>query len=419
MGHIRDRWYTTETDPSTGTKRRVRTPRYGTGKRYQVRYFDLDGVEQNVSFDNKQKKAAEDFLHKVETDKIAGTYRDVRGGEVVFRDYAQKWLASQTFKGTTRSNVPSRLKSQAYPFLGDRPLRSITPTVIRSWLRWMHDNKTAPSYRRVCFVHVSSILTAAVDDSLIATNPCGARSVTKPQNERKKIVPWTDQRVEDVWHALAARSRIVIPLGAGCGLRQGEMFGLAAGDIDRQADVVCIRRQVQQVDNTLVYCLPKGDKERQVPLPAGVLEQLDAHIAAHSPVAVTLPWGEPAGELVTARLVVTDEQGRAWWRQTFNSTVWQPALATARVVDPTRADGTHALRHYYASTLLDGGESIKAVSEYLGHADPGFTLRIYTHLMPSSHQRTRELVDQRFRTLGRSTDGPSATETPNDAGQDG
>lgn len=43
--------------------------------------------------------------------------------------------------------------------------------------------------------------------------------------------------------------------------------------------------------------------------------------------------------------------------------------------------------------LLDGGESIKAVSKYLGHSDPGFTLRVYTHLMPSSDERTRRLVD--------------------------
>lgn len=53
----------------------------------------------------------------------------------------------------------------------------------------------------------------------------------------------------------------------------------------------------------------------------------------------------------------------------------------------------HALRHFYASVLLDAGESIKALSEYLGHHDPGFTLRTYTHLMPSSETRTRAAVD--------------------------
>jgi integrase len=56
----------------------------------------------------------------------------------------------------------------------------------------------------------------------------------------------------------------------------------------------------------------------------------------------------------------------------------------------------HALRHWYASVLLDAGESIRAVSEYLGHSDPGFTLRTYTHLMPNSTERTRAAVDAAF-----------------------
>jgi integrase len=63
---------------------------------------------------------------------------------------------------------------------------------------------------------------------------------------------------------------------------------------------------------------------------------------------------------------------------------YPPALQRAGVENATRADGTHALRHCYALALLEGGVRIKAVSEYLGHADPGFTLRTYTHLMPAT-----------------------------------
>jgi integrase len=37
--------------------------------------------------------------------------------------------------------------------------------------------------------------------------------------------------------------------------------------------------------------------------------------------------------------------------------------------------------------------SIKELAEYLGHADAGFTLRTYTHLVPSSHERARQAVD--------------------------
>lgn len=48
----------------------------------------------------------------------------------------------------------------------------------------------------------------------------------------------------------------------------------------------------------------------------------------------------------------------------------------------------HALRHFYASALLDAGEGINALASYFGHTDPGFTLRVYTHPMPASEERT-------------------------------
>ncbi|MFE2878327.1 tyrosine-type recombinase/integrase [Streptomyces roseus] len=69
----------------------------------------------------------------------------------------------------------------------------------------------------------------------------------------------------------------------------------------------------------------------------------------------------------------------------------------------------HALRHFYASVLLDAGENVKALSEYLGHGDPGFTLRTYTHLMPSQ-ARARRAVDGVFRGGGDTGDGPQAAQ---------
>lgn len=62
-------------------------------------------------------------------------------------------------------------------------------------------------------------------------------------------------------------------------------------------------------------------------------------------------------------------------------------------VPRSRDDGMHALRHWLASALLEAGVSIKAVSEYLGHTDPGFTLRTYTHLMADSTGRARKAID--------------------------
>jgi hypothetical protein len=49
-----------------------------------------------------------------------------------------------------------------------------------------------------------------------------------------------------------------------------------------------------------------------------------------------------------------------------------------------------------ARNLIDAGESVRAVADYLGHSDPGFTLRVYAHLFPSSEDRARQAVDRLF-----------------------
>lgn len=77
--------------------------------------------------------------------------------------------------------------------------------------------------------------------------------------------------------------------------------------------------------------------------------------------------------------MLTTRERSALNRNYFNTRIWKPGQAQVGI-EQSRDNGMHALRHWYASVLLDAGESIPAVSEYLGHSDPGFTLRTYTHL---------------------------------------
>ena len=79
-------------------------------------------------------------------------------------------------------------------------------------------------------------------------------------------------------------------------------------------------------------------------------------------------------------------------RNHVNNYIWHPALR-ATGVEPGRDNGMHALRQFYASALIDAGESASLVADYLGHADPGFTLRVYAHLFPSSEHRVRAAID--------------------------
>ena len=357
--------------------------------RYLVRWREPDGRTRAKSF--PRKVDASRFAATISADIVRGQYFDPDAGKITFKDYGTKWLAAQTFDEGTREAVALRLRLHAYPGLGPKFLSDIKPSTIQTWLRGL--SELAPTYQKVLFANVSTVLTAAVDDSLIQKNPCKAPSVRKPKSEPRKMTPWSPEQVAHVRDALPDRYALVAQLGAGLGLRQGEIFGLSLDDIDIEKGEVEIVRQVKlRANNKQLFGLPKGRKTRRVPLPDTVLDAINEHMTRFPPREVALPWDRLDGPERTVTLLLTTRERGALNRNYFNTKIWHPALEKAGI-EVKRENGTHALRHFYASTLLDAGESIKALSEYLGHADPGFTLRTYTHLMPTSTERTRKAID--------------------------
>jgi integrase len=263
------------------------------------------------------------------------------------------------------------------------------------------------------FALLSSVLNAAIDDGLIQRNPCRARSVRPPRADRRKVVPWAPVAVDAVTAALPPRYRALADAGRGLGLRQGEAFGLAVEDIDFLRRVVHVRRQVKRLGNGLVFAPPKGGRERDVPLAESVALRLSAHIAGFPPVPVALPWRALDAEPATAQLLFTNTSGKAIKSSVFDTVQWHPALKAAGIAK-ARENGFHALRHHFASVLLHDGVDIAALAEYLGHHDPGFTLRIYVHLMPDAADRMRSVADH---ALALDADGPGGGTVNVSAGQ--
>jgi integrase len=114
-----------------------------------------------------------------------------------------------------------------------------------------------------------------------------------------------------------------------------------------------------------------------------------------------LPWETHDGALVSVRLLLSTRERTALQRNYLNRHVWKPTLAAAGVED-SRENGVHALRHFFASVLLDADESIRALSEYLGHSDPGVTLRTYTpHAVERGQDAARDRRHVRWRCSSR------------------
>jgi integrase len=414
MGHVQDRWFTRKPDPARpGKSKPVPTGRNGIGKRYRARYFDNEGIEQSRLFADGQLKVAKEWLAKQEAAVASGTYVDPKGGKITVDEFAPRWIADLDIDELSRQTMEMRFRKRVLPYFGKTPLGAVKPSAIRSWDSRLRRDGLSDRYRHTLFGNVSAMFTAAKDDGLIGAHPMEGKSVKAPKVGQRKVLPWPEQQVWDVRHALLDRYKVCVDLAAGLGLRQGECFGLAVEDVDHEAGEVRVTRQVKIVRHQLVFAPPKYDKERTVPLASPVGQAIREHLAEYPTQEVTLPWERPGGRPTTVRLIVLSAWGRPIRGNDFNREYWKPALKAAGVPFGRYENGIHDLRHFFASVLLDSGESIKAVAEWLGHSDPSFTLKIYTHLMPNSVERTQTAINQLY---GRSVpgDGPTTAQTARD-----
>ncbi len=164
------------------------------------------------------------------------------------------------------------------------------------------------------------------------------------------------------------RDRAILELLYGCGLRASELCGLRPGDID--------------LHGQFLVCRGKGDRQRLVPVGTEARRALMDYLAAGRSALVR---DDDPGPLFVS------QRGRGLTRHGL----WAIVRAYGRAVGVRRAF-PHALRHSFASHLLEGGADLRSVQALLGHADIG-TTEIYTHLPTEAVRRMYRQFHPRLR----------------------
>lgn len=405
MGYTKDLWTRPETGPD-GKPTRVRNARWGKGKRWLACWTDPDGRETSRAF--KTQVAADKHWQGMETDKERGEYHDPDAGKVLFSDLGKRWLSSRVVDPSTVIRYESVYRLHVSPAFG-RQVRAIKPSQVQAWLGGLSE-RFEPSTVITSFLVLQGILDLAVADEAIKKNPAKSPVVRAPVQQASEIQVWDDQTIGCLIDAHPDTLRALPELAASCGMREGELFGVALGDFDFDEKILRVRRQIKKLGGIHVFALPKNDRERVIPLSDWTIRAIREHAAKHPPRPYTLAWERLTGKPHTCNILFRwpsdDHHVRA---RSYSETVWKPALVKAGIIpEPvkeargrsryvtTRKEGVHQLRHYCASVTLAGGVTIKELAEYLGHRDPAFTLRVYAHLLPSSHDRARMVIDERF-----------------------
>jgi len=207
--------------------------------------------------------------------------------------------------------------------------------------------------RRTAARKLSSVKTFfryLVRSGRLARNP--ARNVKGPRVEQRLPGFLSQFQVRQALEGPAEtgpelRDRAILETLYGSGLRAAELVGLNMRDVDFAGETVRVRG--------------KGGKERIVPLGRAERAAIERYLAARPNRTAPALFLNARGGRLTTRSV----------QNIVRRTLSRVAGVTAT--------NPHALRHAFATHLLERGADLKAVQELLGHASLS-TTQVYTHL---------------------------------------
>ncbi len=225
--------------------------------------------------------------------------------------------------------------------------------------------------------------------SEVVGRPLGDMGFARAKRPRRLPVVLTKNEVRQLLSQMTGVYALMAGLMYGTGMRLMECVRLRVKDIDFDYGTITVRDG-------------KGSKDRIVPLPKRYEAELKSHLETikslhasdvaqghgevYLPNALAVKYPNAAREwgwqyVFPASRLSVDPRTGAVRRHHLHETSLQKAIKQAAKKSAiAKQVNSHALRHSFATHLLEAGSDIRTVQELLGHADVSTTM-IYTHVM--------------------------------------
>jgi len=339
------------------------------------------------------KRDASRWLATTETGHARGLRLDPAAGKVTLVAYATAWLDSKTGIGPrTREIYATQIRlhivpsiDETCPALGELPLNALTPEVIRRWYLVLALRR-GKSVAAKAYSRLHQILTQAVDEDILAKNPCRIDHGGTERHPEQRFA--TLPELFMIADAVPGRYRALVLMAGLTGLRQGELFALRRSAIDLDAGVVSVYiKRLRLASGEVIEDGPKSEAgKRVVSLPEHLVAEVERHLGHFS--------GPDPGDYV-----FTSPSGEPIERSNFRDRVWVPA---------TKAIGLeglrfHDLRHTAGTMAARTGATVKDLMGRLGHASPQAAM-IYQHTAADRDRRIAAGLDDMIDELGLDVD---------------
>lgn len=228
---------------------------------------------------------------------------------IAFEDYARRWLRQRSLKIRTRADYANKIEHVLIPGWGTTALADIEPVAVRAWHSTLAPD--APTQRARIYALFRTILTTAVEDGLLADNPCRVRGAGQSPKPKHAIVIAAPSELATIEREMPTDFRLMVTLAAWCSLRFAEIDALRRKDVQLWGDVVdgrLVRRcKILVVRNAnwdhgkVYFESPKTDAvTREVAVPPHVIPAVEEHLERIGTRPDALLFARPDG-LPTSR----------------------------------------------------------------------------------------------------------------------
>lgn len=285
-----------------------------------------------------------------------------------FEDFAPRWLES--YRGRTSRGLSKRTKAiyrrdmerWVIPHFRGCRFDEVEPPDVRDFIGELDDAGLRPNSIRAILAPMKAMYATAFEDGAVRSNPTvnvriGAR--TGADESEREVRAMTRAELARLLGHVPEDWRLLMELLAHSGLRISEAIGLTWANVAFGATP---RLQVRRQDcRGELGPLKSATSCRDIPLSPGMARRL---------------WSARGSHGKTDR-VFTSPQGFPLAYGNLRRRVLVPATKAACLEWVT----FHTFRHTCASLLFEADRDVKQVSEWLGHANAAFTLKVYVHLM--------------------------------------
>jgi integrase/recombinase XerC/integrase/recombinase XerD len=241
--------------------------------------------------------------------------------------------------------------------------QDVGPRAVRRFIARLSQDGYAPSTSARKLAALRALFASQREHGQIEQNPADLVSTPRRADHLPQVLSARDaaRLLDGIGSAgpLELRDRAMFELAYSSGLRAQEIVGLRAGDIDHDAEQVRVEG--------------KGRKTRLVPVGEPALRAVAAYLE-RARGALSSQAGPGAGTDALFLSRTGRPLGTSDVRRRLRT--WTTRIGAGEGISP------HALRHSFATHLLDGGADLRSIQEMLGHASVSST-QIYTRVESS------------------------------------